>query len=50
MMTKNQSDGLTEAACSIEIGRYKRMIFRRIVLFVYWRDESSIIDRFEAKL
>ena len=35
MMKKNQSDGLTEADCSRQMGRYKRMIFRRIILCLH---------------
>ena len=32
---KNQSDGLTKADCSRQIGQYKRMIFRRIILCLH---------------
>ena len=39
MMKKNQSDGLTEADCSRQMGQYKRPIFRRMVLYLHeeWR-------------
>ena len=34
-MKKNQSDGLTEAEGSRQMGRYKGMIFRRIFLCLH---------------
>ena len=43
MMTKNRSDGLTEANRFIQMGRYERMIFRRIVLCLHegWRKSDA---------
>ena len=41
MKTKNQSDGLTEANCSRQMGRYMRIICRRIVLSFYTRDDEG---------
>ena len=39
MMKKNQSNGLTETDCSRQMGRYKRMIVRQIILCLHkgWR-------------